>query len=707
MKEISLVDSIFKSKGSYKSAVICTYNLSLHFLEEYLMKLDALSNCEDICIFTDSSTYDGFLSAVYRPRWLNKKYLVNRIETKGVFHSKLYMLVSDKKAVIGIGSNNLTREGMASNLELLSYFEVTEKDQRYASLIYECIEYAERLAEITKSPTASKQVASFRQACAKLIKKYKDPNPALLHNLDNTILHKVNGLLQGMDVEKVQVISPFYDDGLLPLFHLKKALPGCIFEIYLQQARTNFPVSMFDSIKGFTRLFLYHDEQRYIHGKAFFFKTNEGVFLLKGSPNFTYSALLTTAKDGNFELALFGEISKELADRIINFNGEKIQAVISGNNIRVEVQEGMEPEIEAPTLNYIVEAVRSKDRIVIHADPDIKVEQFKPKLIHLISFNEETYTTDISDKLEVTLTAEIKKKVPGKIAVQLTGYDYLGNPLKTNFAWVVELEDRIHDPNVRRMERVFSDPSELSQVLEEILEQEGEEALRFFLMSFDIPLDLVFSPRKFSGKRTLISKGNLLGVIPECLENTLNKNMRMAFEDTMSRLYRKLQAHKESPHAKKIDNFILIYSSLFFIIHFVSMMIYSQLKDNKGITSEKWKDVRDYYDMLFRFLRKCWNLLWGEQGYRDLITEKLKSQEQDKEACFEKYVSHYDTNPIDNWHIVATTTKDHFDNIKSKLKVYTATGKTVKARLFEWDVHTNLRREIVGDFEEVKRKKTR
>ncbi|RMG92444.1 MAG: hypothetical protein D6706_16835, partial [Chloroflexi bacterium] len=125
MAKFNLVESFFDRRHGFETAVLCSYGLDLHFFENYLLKLNGLYACDDIVLFVDAQTYTQFQQSGYVPQALNRRYLVSWLQSPGVFHTKLYLLASPKKALIGIGSANLTREGIASNLELLATFEVT------------------------------------------------------------------------------------------------------------------------------------------------------------------------------------------------------------------------------------------------------------------------------------------------------------------------------------------------------------------------------------------------------------------------------------------------------------------------------------------------------------------------------------------------------------------------------------------------------
>lgn len=159
----NLVDELFDKSKSYKMAILCTYSLTIEFLENYLLNLDGLINCENIIIFTDRATYENLFMeyGIMRSTGINKKYLVIPIDTNGVFHSKLYMLASDKNIRIAIGSANLTREGLATNLEMVSVFEITKTEKIYMNLIQESIEFIFELAMKSKSKICIDKVNDF------------------------------------------------------------------------------------------------------------------------------------------------------------------------------------------------------------------------------------------------------------------------------------------------------------------------------------------------------------------------------------------------------------------------------------------------------------------------------------------------------------------------------------------------------------------
>jgi len=335
MQSANLVEDLFDKNYQFEACILCTYGLNLHFFENYLMKLSGLYSCDTVSIFTDSSTYDSFITESYQPRWLNKKYLVTRIKTGGVFHPKLYMFAAAKKALIGVGSANLTRDGIASNLELLSVFEVSESNTIFAPLLNDCITYARSLAQKAKSKKADAQIEEFVNVCGHYLHGDTSQTIRFVHNLEKPLLGAIKEYLQDTSITKIQVVSPFYDTDLTPYRELRKMYPDSKFEMYLQQKKSNFPRELFSEIKSKASLLLYKNIDRYMHGKAILFHTVDSVYLFTGSANFTRSALCLTPPAGNYEIGLLGVISKKTAAQLLDPAGKKAVLVKKPEEIEV------------------------------------------------------------------------------------------------------------------------------------------------------------------------------------------------------------------------------------------------------------------------------------------------------------------------------------------------------------------------------------
>jgi len=685
MKNTNLIETVFSKNWHFESSILCTYGLNLNFFENYLMKLDALYSCDNICIFTDSGTYDNFLRESYSPRWLNKKYLINRLKTGGVFHPKLYMFASEEKAILGIGSANLTRDGIASNLELLSTFEISGKNLACASLLRDCIEYARRLAQISKSKKAVDQVDVFNQLCKAYYFSDEENGIRFVHNLDRPLIEVIKESAKGSKILKIQIISPFYDAKLTPLGTLRDAFPDSTFEIYLQQKKTNFPKEMFAALKSQTSLLLYKNIERYMHGKAILLHSNDAILIFFGSANFTRSALNEVPPTGNYEIGLLGQIDRKTAGGLLCPTGKKATKIKKNEDI--EISPGSEYEARPASIEYITEVVLKNNIIKVAVNPDIPLEAFSPTKFKLRDFNDNVHEGNIDKDLAVEVTPGIKKKVPGKMAVQILGQDEKGNTLESNLLWVIELEEKSGDPLRRRSRRVYNDPFELISILYEILETGDEEDLRLFLLLFDIPLDVVLPPRNDPRPPSLDTKGNVEGVLPTHHSYIFSASIKEAYADCLNRLYRKLECHAKNPQINKINNFVMILQSLYSLIWFInSESIYEKHKSSSVIMSDTWALIRDYYDMLLKYVNYSWELLWSNGGYRDAINAKIAKDRTDDQqndfSSFEQYLADNHNYTFDELIRFALQTVDHFEELKRVLLVNTGRGGEVKPLVF-------------------------
>jgi HKD family nuclease len=691
MKEINLVDAIFSKSFHFEAAALCTYGLNLNFFENYLMKLGGLCDCQSICVFTDAGTYDAFIKETIPPRWLNKKYLVCRLKTGGVFHPKLYILASEKRVIAGIGSANLTREGIASNLELLSVFTVTEKDQTWAPFIRDCLAYVKSLAEVTKSKIAIEQIEILNQLCGRCLQGSESPTSIrFVHNLDKPLIETIREIVNPGHVTRIQILSPFYDTHLEPFPVFRQLFPESEFEIYLQQKRSNFPKGSFEDIKHHAALMLFSNVDRYLHGKALFLHTENQVWGFIGSANFTNKALLKHPPHGNYEIGIVGQVDKELAKALLQPTGKMATKVKKIDDVQVNMNNKITPP--GGLIDYITEAVLESSYIKISVD-SVKLEQaFIPLKLRLIDFDENTHEQNFRKELAIELTPKIREKVPGKLAVQILGHDSKGNLIASNIAWVIELEEKGLDGSRKRFHRIFNDPFELIPVLQEIVKGGNKEELRLFLLKFDVPLDLVLPPRVGSRSGSTESKGNIEGQLPIHHALYFSSKIKDAYEGCLTRLFHKLERHKKNPQVNKLGNFTMIISSLFSLIRYIDNdWLYSRYSILHSVSNDDWGLIRDYYSLLLKNIENTWELVWSRGGYRDAINAKFMAEfsrgKKNDRKSFELVVSVDYGYAFKNVMAYALQTIEHFNRLKRDLRVRTPTSKIIYPHVFPKDIH--------------------
>ena len=685
MSKVNLIESQFDLSHHFEAAVLCTYGLDLDFLENYLLALRGLSGCDTIALFVDAATYEEFVLRRYVPRHLNRRYLVTPIRAAGVFHSKLYLLASPQKVVMTVGSANLTREGIAGNLELLTTMEVSETHREFAPVLRDALEYARRLAELSGSQQALNQINEVAQICSRLVA----PNGRhgavrFVHNLDRPILDAILTEADGQE-RRALVLSPFYDTLLAPLASLQEQLPDCPVEVFVQQKKSNFPTAHLASAQPTLAVRLYHDLDRYLHGKAIILEGETDALVYTGSANFTRSALLTTADHGNYEIGLLGRAPKAAAQELLQPLGSTAMLVRSPEEI--EINDRIEPPRPRPSLplNYLLEAVQeNSDTIRVQVNPDISSDEFRPRRYRLVDFNGAQDEGPYRPEQTITRSANARRLLQGTYGVQLIGKNSRGETVESNRVWVIALEERSGNTMQRALRRIADDPTQLIQILQEIAAGNDEREMMLFLAQFDVPLDLALPGITFGRPRTLKSKGNLVGGLPFHKAWSFSSNIVTAFESCIRRLLDKMKKHLKHPQPNAVGNFVLLYCSVLALLIYLNEWARKRYEASPVVSSDDWRLIRDCYDMLIRYTAESWDLAWSKGGYRNVINSRLdlRREEAEEVVHFEGLLlAHFDNSPAGLVDVLEAPLKG-FEELHSHLKVSTPNGLIVQPKIF-------------------------
>ena len=123
---LNILKELDKS-GGFTHCFLATYGFMPGFFEDRVLSSPALSGCPNIVVFVDESAYRKVCSEPLGGRLMNRRYLLIPISLPrqgyGVFHPKVWLFGGPKNAKLFVGSANLTRPGITSNLEMLSVFD--------------------------------------------------------------------------------------------------------------------------------------------------------------------------------------------------------------------------------------------------------------------------------------------------------------------------------------------------------------------------------------------------------------------------------------------------------------------------------------------------------------------------------------------------------------------------------------------------------
>jgi hypothetical protein len=314
-------------------AVLSTYQLDPDFFERRLLRCTALTKARRILVFMDARQWFNLLRQDAPARFLNRRYLVVPVHRpQGVFHPKLNLLLTELGGQVLCGSNNLTRSGCSSNLELLNAFSFGgEGDSEEAiRLAQGAFGFFRRACDDGEEEPARIGRAWLEEA-ANLFPWLTQPLPAngsrrlrLLHTYEGSLWDRLVAAVDAAHASRLLVVSPFHDQDGEMLKRVRSRWPDCHVEVIVQQQITNLPVKALKKLQPSISLSELRNLKRRLHAKLVAWEGEEGTGCLVGSANFTAAAFdarnvetcLQVADTADAVRSLF---DKELPKRTIAF----------------------------------------------------------------------------------------------------------------------------------------------------------------------------------------------------------------------------------------------------------------------------------------------------------------------------------------------------------------------------------------------------
>lgn len=304
---INLVEEFRKTQKGNNFILLTTFTFDPIFFDNFLFK-EMINNNPgaEIIVLIDSQQYDKSLEN-FTPKTGTKYHLRPIIVNKGVFHPKIFIFISNKKITYYLGSGNLTFPGFTKNAELVLKTEYE---------INKCLSDIQELTEIIEGLNRQFIHGKLSKIFNTIIEDYfpnsfdKNEELKIIHNLNEPILDQLFNELNSVEFDEVEILAPFFSENPYVLKELLERLEINKISIllpenhnlsspekYLDLAKTNNITLEFKKAK-------FKEENRTFHSKIIALKGNNN-FLLAGSPNFTISALLKNAKQGNVEFCAF------------------------------------------------------------------------------------------------------------------------------------------------------------------------------------------------------------------------------------------------------------------------------------------------------------------------------------------------------------------------------------------------------------------
>lgn len=278
-----------------REALFLTFNVDLGFFESRLLG-PVRSTGAAVTVIADSAVFAPDPRSV---RSAGHAYTFGVAATPGAFHPKLTVLVGPERALVGIGSGNLTVPGWHGNDEVLTTVRAS-RDLGAPLLLRDLVRFLRNLAEQTRiSPLAVEGIARTADELTRLIDASDsvDTGHVLLDSLQGPIIDQ----LPRDRVDAMELAAPFHDPGgraLAALLDRHQARHACVLAQpgrAVMDPKTMRRVAS-DRNCDLSFVQLDGDDQqstRYRHGKIITgLRSGSPVWSLVGSANLSAAALL-------------------------------------------------------------------------------------------------------------------------------------------------------------------------------------------------------------------------------------------------------------------------------------------------------------------------------------------------------------------------------------------------------------------------------
>jgi len=136
LSEISISDLV-ETKG-FEASLITTFNASLPFYEEILLRRLRANGCRHSVVLMDSAQCSAaWETEITRPRHAGYEYSLIPIRSAGAFHPKVSIFAGPKKLALLVGSHNLTVAGLGFNREISNLLEIQDKKHQFGPVLAE------------------------------------------------------------------------------------------------------------------------------------------------------------------------------------------------------------------------------------------------------------------------------------------------------------------------------------------------------------------------------------------------------------------------------------------------------------------------------------------------------------------------------------------------------------------------------------------
>nr|WP_272211330.1 phospholipase D family protein [Marinicella sp. W31]MDC2877217.1 phospholipase D family protein [Marinicella sp. W31] len=240
------------SETGFHSAFMTTYAFSAQAFEDVPFPKLRGAGCRNIAILADKAMLNMSFAEYGAPRYAGALYHLAKVSVGGAFHPKMTLLVGPEKGRLLIGSANLTALGLAGNKELVADVRYSATDKDNAALFGEALNYLRSYVPAEDPWFGDALSRAFRYSPwlreAAEIETPGDQSDIrlLADKSDQTFLDQIEAAVAGDEIERLVVLSPYWDAKLEGLTRLREVLGMPPTDILIDPLAAQFPASVLD-----------------------------------------------------------------------------------------------------------------------------------------------------------------------------------------------------------------------------------------------------------------------------------------------------------------------------------------------------------------------------------------------------------------------------------------------------------------------------
>ena len=302
-----------------REAVFITFNASLNFFEARLLGVCQASGARTT-IIADAGVWSPDARGA---RHAGRAYHVGLVQAPGAFHPKMFVLAGPQRAVVAVGSGNLTMGGWQYNAEVLTVFT---GDRHSVPDIFADVTATLRSLSAEQSLDPFARKALLRTAAQLTALSAASPvtetGHRLLTSFDGSILGQLP--LPTEPVDELLLYAPFHDPAAAAVKALIGRFQPASVKVAVQPGWTvldsdALAEALAEAEASGIRTEVVEDREnqadggRYRHGKLIEWSAQGQRWAVTGSPNLSAAALLRSARsNGNHEIAVLAPVGESL-----------------------------------------------------------------------------------------------------------------------------------------------------------------------------------------------------------------------------------------------------------------------------------------------------------------------------------------------------------------------------------------------------------